>query len=59
MFVLNDELQSIDGELKLIFTTADERVDMLKSVIYETCFPHNTYFDFVTFKPATGNKNYI
>lgn len=38
-----------DGEFKLIFTTADEKVDMLKSVIFETSFPHDPYFDFLTF----------
>lgn len=48
-----------DGDFKLIMTTADERVDMLKSVIYETLFKHEPFFDFVTFSPSTGNKNYI
>jgi hypothetical protein len=48
-----------DGDFKLIMTTADERVDMLKSVIYETLFSHEPFFDFVTFSPSTGNKNYI
>jgi hypothetical protein len=40
-------------------TTADERVDMLKSVIFETSFKNEPNFDFVTFSPATGNKKYI
>lgn len=40
-------------------TTADERVEMLKSVIFETSFKHEPNFDFVTFSPATGNKKYI
>jgi hypothetical protein len=40
-------------------TTADERVDMLKSVIFETAFRHEPNFDFITFSPATGNKKYI
>jgi hypothetical protein len=48
-----------DGDFKLIMTTADERVDMLKSVIYETLFSHEPFFDFITFSPSTGNKNYI
>lgn len=58
-FVRNDELMVEDGDFKLIMTTADERVDMLKSVIYETLFSHEPFFDFVTFSPSTGNKNYI
>lgn len=48
-----------DSDIKLIMTTADERVDMLKSVIYETLFSHEPFFDFITFSPSTGNKNYI
>lgn len=48
-----------DGDFKLLMTTADERVDMLKSVVYETVFKHDPLFDFVTFSPSTGNKNYI
>jgi hypothetical protein len=48
-----------DGDFKLLMTTADERVDMLKSVISEAIFEHDSLFDFVTFSPSTGNKNYI
>lgn len=48
-----------DGDFKLLMTTADERVDMLKSVIFETLFKHDPLFDFITFSPSTGNKNYI
>jgi len=52
-------MMSEDGDFKLIFTTADERVEDLKKIIQEKSFPNDEYFDFVTFKPATGNKNYI
>lgn len=48
-----------DGDFKMLFVTADERVDMLKSIIFETVFPHDPLFDFITFSPSTGNKNYI
>lgn len=58
-FVSGNEMMTEDGDFKLLMTTADERVDMLKSVIFETSFRHNPNFDFVTFSPATGNKKYI
>lgn len=58
-FVRDDVLMVEDGDFKLLMTTADERVDMLKSVVYETVFKHDPLFDFVTFSPSTGNKNYI
>lgn len=58
-FVRDDELMVEDGDFKMLMTTADERVDMLKSVIFETVFKHDPLFDFVTFSPSTGNKNYI
>jgi len=47
----------MDGEMQVIFTTADDRLDQLMKTI-ETKAPHS-YLDILVTTPVTGNLKYI
>lgn len=56
-WVRGDQMITEDGEIKLLMTTTDER---LNSVLSNVAMIHNNpKFDYIVTSPATGNKFYF
>lgn len=56
-YVRGDQMITEDGEIKLLMTTTDERLnDVLKNV---AMVHTNPKFDYLVTSPATGNKFYF
>ena len=56
-YVRGDQMITEDGEIKLLMTTTDERLNGCLSAV--AMIHNNPKFDYVVTSPATGNKFYF